>query len=97
MRGRNDLELKNYMETLVWQYLDEVVGSHKELCQCDRCRYDIVALALNFLPPRYIVTDKGETWAKVKVLEQQFYVDVLTALSHAITIVKSRPHHSRVD
>lgn len=91
------MELKNYMETLVWQCLDEVVAGHHEICGCDCCRYDIVALALNFLPPRYVVTARGETWAKVKALEQQFYVDVVAAITNAITIVKSRPHHHRND
>jgi competence protein ComFB len=91
------MELKNYMESLVWQHIDEVMAGRREVCQCEHCRYDIVALALNFLPPRYVVTAKGETWAKVKALEQQFYVDILTALTNAITLVKARPHHSRID
>lgn len=91
------MELKNYMETLVWQHLSEVSEGYHDVCNCERCRFDIVALALNFLPPRYIVTAKGETWAKVKALEQQFYVDVVTALTNAITIVRSRPHHHRAE
>lgn len=91
------MELKNYMETLVWQYLPDVLASHRDVCTCQHCRFDIAALALNFLPPRYVVTNKGQTMAKVKSLDQQFYVDIVTALTNAITIVKSRPHHNRVD
>jgi len=87
------VELKNYMEVMVWQYLDEILAGHQGVCSCERCRYDIVALALNFLPPRYVVTAKGGTWAKVRALEQQFYVDVVTAISNAVTLVKSKPHH----
>lgn len=89
------LELKNYMESLVWQHVEEVVANNQGACQCERCRYDIVALALNFLPPRYVVTQKGETWAKIKALEQQFYVDVVSAITNAVTIVRSTPHHNR--
>ncbi|MDR3565100.1 MAG: late competence development ComFB family protein [Negativicutes bacterium] len=91
------LELKNYMETLVWQNVDDVVSGNHNICPCERCRYDIVALALNFLPPRYVVTGKGETWAKVKALEQQFYVDVVAAITNATTLVKTRPHHNRAE
>lgn len=91
------MELKNYMETLVWQYLPDVLASHRDACTCQHCRYDVAALALNFLPPRYVVTAKGQTLAKVKSLDQQFYVDIVTALTNAITLVKSRPHHNRVD
>ncbi|WP_408643043.1 late competence development ComFB family protein [Thermosinus carboxydivorans] len=86
------LELKNYMEKLVWQQLDNVLAAQPDLCKCEKCRYDIAALALNFLPPRYVVTNKGETFTRIKTLEQQFYVDIVTAISHAITIVKAHPH-----
>lgn len=87
------MELKNYMENLVWQYLDEVLDGHPDACRCEHCRYDIAALTLNFLPPRYVVTSAGQTWAKINQLNQQFYVDIVSALTNAITIVKSRPHH----
>lgn len=91
------MELKNYMENLVWQYLDDILASRPDACNCQHCRYDIAALALNFLPPRYVVTAKGQTIAKVKSLDQQFYVDVVAALTNAITLVRARPHHSRED
>lgn len=86
------MHIKNYMENLVWDHLDQIIAN-SNACNCEKCRYDIAALALNFLPPRYVVTDKGETYTRVKALEQQFNVDVITAISHAIQIVHSRPHH----
>lgn len=87
------MELKNYMEHLVWQQVDQVIKAHANACNCEKCRYDIVALALNFLPPRYVVTDKGQTYTRIKALEQQFNIDILTAISNAIKIVNSQPHH----
>ncbi|VBB06872.1 late competence development protein comfb [Lucifera butyrica] len=90
------MELKNYMEQMVWNNLDEVLDAYPKACKCEKCRYDIVALALNFLPPRYVVTDKGGTYTRIKALEQQFNVDIITALSNAIKIVNSEPHHEAV-
>lgn len=87
------MQIKNYMEDLVFQRLAEVLDKHRNICTCDKCRYDIAALALNFLPPRYVVTRQGETFTKIEALEQQFTVDILTAISHAIQIVSSQPHH----
>lgn len=87
------MHVKNYMEDLVFQRLAEVLDNHRNVCTCERCRYDIAAIALNFLPPRYVVTSQGETFARVKSLEQQFNVDVVTAISHAIQLVSSQPHH----
>ncbi len=91
------MELKNYMEDLVFQRLDRVISTNPKVCKCEKCRYDIAALALNFLPPRYIVTDKGETYARAKSLEQQFNVDIITAITHAIKIVNSQPHHGETE
>lgn len=81
------------MEDLVWSNIDKIIERHHNVCNCEKCRYDIAALALNFLPPRYTVTDKGETYTRVKSLEQQFTIDIITAITHAIKIVNSKPHH----
>jgi competence protein ComFB len=87
------VELKNYMEDIVWQSLDTVLTNQEDMCKCKKCRYDIMALALNFLPPRYVVTEAGETFTRVKSLEQQFSVDIITAITNAIIIVSSKPRH----
>lgn len=87
------MELQNYMELLMWQRLDDVLDGHPGLCRCEKCRYDIAALAMNFLPPRYVVTDKGQIFTKIKALEQQFTIDIITAITHAATIVNRSPHH----
>ncbi|SDE84311.1 late competence development ComFB family protein [Sporomusa acidovorans] len=87
------MQLKNYMEDLVWQRLDEVMVANPQACNCENCRYDIAALALNFLPPRYVVTDTGETYTRIKALESQFNIDIVTAITHALQIVSSKPHH----
>jgi len=87
------VELKNYMEILMWQQLDDVLASHQGVCRCEKCRYDIAALTMNFLPPRYVVTDKGQMFTKIKALEQQFTIDIITAITHAAKIVGSTPHH----
>lgn len=87
------MEIKNYMEELVWQQIDEIIAGNPGTCTCTQCRYDIAALALNFLPPRYVVSEQGVTYTRVKSLEQQFNIDILTAITNAIKIVNSKPHH----
>ena len=87
------MEVKNYMEILMWQQLDDVLASHPGICTCEKCRYDIAALTMNFLPPRYVVTDKGQMYTKIKALEQQFKIDIITAITHAVKIVSVTPHH----
>ncbi len=84
--------LKNYMEDVVDQTLDEIM-EWKESCGCDRCRNDIKALALNHLPPKYVVTDMGYVYSKVNQLATQFRTDITVAVTNAMKVVSKNPRH----
>jgi len=86
--------MKNYMEEVVKQQLDEILKSI-DMCKCEKCRMDIKAIALNSLPPKYIVTEKGELYFKVNSLFTQFEVDVIAAITKAAVIVKMKPRHDQ--
>ena len=86
------MELYNYMEDIVKNVLEALFSKRDDICKCDRCRLDIVAWALNRLPPRYIVTDKGRLYAKLKEQEVQFRADVVTQITAAITHIAREPH-----
>jgi len=88
------MSLKNYMEDAVFQVLDGILASRPELCKCERCRLDIAALTLNSLMPRYVVTDKGEIYAKTQQLHHQFEADVIPVILKAIESVAANPRHS---
>lgn len=85
-------QIKNYMEEIVFNLIKEVL-SDINMCTCDKCILDIAAIALNDLPPKYIVTEKGELYSKINALKQQFEVDVIAAITKAAVIVKRRPRH----
>ena len=85
-------KLKNYMEDVVSHKLDDLLKL-MNICQCDKCKMDIMAIALNDLPPKYIVSDKGELYTKIRELEQQFEVDVETAIVKAAMFVSKSPKH----
>ncbi len=87
------MELKNYMEDLVMQQMDAVIAANHGVCTCEQCRHDIAAMALTILPARYVVTPRGETYTRIKALEQQFSVDIMMALTEGINTVKKYPHH----
>lgn len=88
-----ELTLKNYMEDCVWELLDTVLEQDAEACKCEICRYDIAALALNELPPRYAVREKGALYTKVSMLETQYRADIYSALTRALMKVKQNPRH----
>lgn len=85
-------QIKNYMEEIVATTIKDVLEDIN-MCTCEKCIMDISAIALNDLPPKYIVTEKGELYSKINALKQQFEVDVIAALTKAAVIVKRRPRH----
>ncbi len=52
-----------------------------------------MAIALNSLKPKYSVTEAGNVYVKLNMLEQQFSTDVLSALVQAALVVKKDPRH----
>jgi competence protein ComFB len=85
-------QIKNYMEEVVFMLMKEVLNDINS-CKCDKCILDIAAIALNDLPPKYIVSEKGELYSKINSLKQQFEVDVIAAITKAAVLVKRKPRH----
>ena len=85
-------QIKNYMEEVVFSIMREIINDIN-VCTCEKCMLDIAALALNDLPPKNIVSEKGELYSKVNALKQQFEVDVISAVTKAAVLVKRNPRH----
>lgn len=58
-------------------------------CQCEKCLFDIQAIALNSLPVKYVVGNDADINTKL----QQYQESVVPALVKAIMIVKNNPRH----
>ena len=84
------------MEDFVVSVIDDVL-SDTNVCSCEQCKMDIVAIALNNLPPYYFVTEKGQLFSKTNILRQQFKVDVISAIANAAKVVKAHPRHESSD
>jgi len=92
-KGERKVELHNFMEEIVYLYLDEVLEKYHNICKCEKCKLDMAAYALNHLSPKYAATEKGKLYNKVKEMESQHEVDVIRELTKAIEIVSRKPRH----
>ena len=91
------MQLKNYMEEATDSTIEEILARRDDICKCDRCKMDIKALALNHLPPKYVVTDRGYVYTKVNELENQFKADITVAVTNALKIIRDNPRHDDKD
>lgn len=85
--------IKNYMESVVDNWLPKIISKYENICKCERCIEDIKAIALNGLKPTYVATQKGEVYTKVNELQTQFSTDTIRELTKAIEIVSKNPNH----
>ena len=84
--------LRNFTEEAVKIYLDRWFPE-SDVCQCDDCRLDVMAIMLNNLKQKYIVTDTGALYAQLSEFEPQNRIDFMTELSHAVQLVNKGPRH----
>ncbi len=85
---------KNILEDLIIYKLDELIEA-TDVCKCDRCRSDIIAIALNKLPSRYVSSSGGDIMARMQAMDDQMQANITTAILKAIEQVKKKPHHTR--
>ena len=87
-----NLEIQNYMEVAVMDHLEKVL-SNLDSCQCENCLYDILAITLNKLPAKYVVTKKGHLYTKISQLKNQFEIDIVSEIAQASAVVSRAPRH----
>ena len=85
-------QLRNYTEEAVKLYMDRWYPE-ADVCQCEICRMDVMAIMLNNLKPKYVVTDKGALYAQLDDFDPQYKIDFMTVMSQAAQIVKKGPRH----
>jgi competence protein ComFB len=87
------LKLLNYNERLVEDELDKVLIDRPDICHCRTCKLDIMAFALNHLPPHYVASEGGHIHTMVNMSSDQLKAQVLAGLINAIREVAKRPRH----
>ncbi|HOU35776.1 MAG TPA: late competence development ComFB family protein [Candidatus Omnitrophota bacterium] len=87
------MKIQNYMEDVVQDELEMLLSERDDICKCQKCKYDIMVMALNRLPPQYVITNRGRLYTKLTEQETQFKADVVKELTKAILKVSRNPQH----
>ena len=87
----------NIVKVLVEEQLPSIMEK-MQIPDSQSNREDIVAIALNSLPPQYVTSDIGKLYAQyVNVYRAQYETDVTSTLTRACMIVKTRPRNNSED
>ncbi len=85
--------VKNRMEKIIKDEIERFLKDRDDICKCEQCRADMYAYALNHLPPKYVVSDRGDIHFKTDIMSVQMQADITRVVLEAIEVVSKRPRH----
>lgn len=84
--------VQNVMEIIVQDVLKSNKNQLKLVCDCNRCMDDIMANALNNLPPRYIVNPDHQPYVRaVHETNRDGAINILSVVTRAALLVAKEP------
>ncbi len=84
--------LRNYMEDIILEKFAHTMKMLKA-CTCEICQTDVMAYALNSLPPAYMAIVPEDVEDSVRQLRAGMDIKVTSALIKAVQHVKTHPGH----
>lgn len=86
------LSIHNSMEELVFEKTKSIV-SKMDMCQCEKCYYDVCALVLNQIQPKYVTTAKGNLMAKLPTMSHKKDAELTMLVTQCAKMVQGKPMH----
>lgn len=68
---------------------------YQTFCHCSICEMDIVAIALNALPPKYVASDEARTRAFERLNTPEHIEQINKQIIRAIHVVGRNPRHQK--
>ncbi|NCB50424.1 MAG: competence protein ComFB [Clostridia bacterium] len=84
--------LVNVMEEIVRQRVNELIKDF-DMCDCQKCRLNVCAIALNHLPTHYVTTEKGALFSKLEEVGITCQTNITVEITKALMTVKKHPFH----
>ena len=88
--------MRNVSEAAVRSVYESLVGTQAGFCSCERCREDVVALALNNTKPHYVsgASGLGEVITGVHLSLDRMRAELTVIVLDAMRKVAANPRHA---
>lgn len=85
--------LINANEEIVKQRMPELLKEY-DCCKCEKCMFDMMAIALNNIKPAYVNTAEGMLFKRINSMLPQKTADIDIEILKAINLVSAHPKHT---
>ena len=82
----------NIMRLLVERKMDQYIKLFG-LCDCERCRNDVLALSLDYLPSKYVVMDRAALPPRLSYYESKMNAAITAQILRACKVIMDQPRH----
>lgn len=86
------VQMVNVIMDAVEAVIDDAMSGF-DMCTCEKCRLDVMAITLNNLPPKYVVSQMGFAFAFHDCVLGQSMTDIYKEIYKAATLVRANPKH----
>lgn len=88
--------MKNVSENAIRSVYESLLKTQAEFCTCERCREDVVTLALNNTRPRYVsgAPGVGEVVTGVNLSLDRARAELTVVVLDAMRKVSANPRHA---
>ena len=88
--------MKNLIEEAIGTAYESVRRRTPEFCGCQKCRDDVISLALNHTKPRYATGDppRGAVLSRLELQSEQGQAHLIAAVHDAMKHVAANPRHT---
>lgn len=70
-------------------------NDYQTFCHCEQCKMDVMAIALNALPPRYVTSPQWRDVVFNEMNTSESLEEINKQIIRAIHIVGRKPKHSK--
>ena len=86
-------KLKNIVEDLARDFLNNSLTLRYDICSCPTCRNDMLAYMLSKVPAKYVTTEQGEMYALSEQLKVEHQAIIARVCLEAIEAISKNPRH----
>ena len=87
------VKLKNIIEDIALDHLNNVLAIRYDICTCPICKNDMLALVLSRVPAQYVTTEEGALHTIIQHFRVEYQVEIARAIIEAINTISKNPRH----
>jgi competence protein ComFB len=87
--------MENAIQEVIAEVYSDLLRMHAGFCSCERCKDDVLTMALNQARPRYVVGDPmGAAVTRVALSTDQIQAEIAVLVFDAMRKVAQTPRHT---